>query len=79
MAEPNYEAFAKAILDTFPEGAPGEFGIQELAIKFGLLIETKPDKPCGEDCWCLEYYGEEEFAQGGVTCCRKAWAQEDVK
>lgn len=44
----------------------GDF--QDIAVKHGFLIETKPDKPCSEDgCRCAEIWGDDEFAEGLVT------------
>lgn len=48
----------------------GEF--QDIAVKHGVLVEVKPTKPCAEEgCTCAEVYGDEEFAEGLVTCYRR--------
>jgi len=45
--------------------------LQELAVKHGLLIPTHTEQPCGEECACLEYYGQDDFHRGEVLCYRK--------
>lgn len=55
---------------------PGD--IQEKAIELGLLNEVEVYEPCDRDnCACLDYYSEKEFAAGEVLCCRKNWEVEN--
>lgn len=62
-------AFAQAVLEDWPEGAPDGFDLQELGVKHGLLAlkDPAPTEPCGENCWCAEYYGAHDW-DGGVQC-----------
>jgi hypothetical protein len=62
-------AFADEILSDWPEGFPDGFGIQDLAIKHGLLIGTEKTTPCElAVCNCAEYNGDGEK----VTCYRRS-------
>lgn len=65
----NLRAFALAVLEDWPDGAPDGFDLQDLGVKHGLLAlkDPKPTEPCGERCWCAEYFGTDEFADG-VDC-----------
>jgi hypothetical protein len=62
-------AFALAALEDWPEGAPDGFDLQDLGVKYGLLAlkDPRPTEPCGEGCWCAEYFSSDEFS-GGVDC-----------
>ena len=67
--------FVKALFELcdWPDGGDIDgFDFQEAAIKFGLLVETTPLQPCGEECWCAEYHHFKDFASGAVRCYRKA-------
>lgn len=43
MTEPNWEAFGREIMEAWPEGGVDGFGLQDIAVKHGVLIETKFD------------------------------------
>lgn len=65
--------FAQAIMEAadWPEGGDVEGGqIQDIAEEHGLLVKTEQTKPCGEDCWCLEYNGEISETSPAI-CYRK--------
>ena len=61
-------AFAGAVLDYWPDGAPDGGDLQELAVKHGLLIATPATVPCGENCACAEFYETGDEAD----CYRRA-------
>ena len=64
--------FADRMLVNWPTGDVDGGELQDAAVECGLLIATHPTEPCNEgDCSCLEYFGLEEFAEGGVTCYRR--------
>jgi hypothetical protein len=65
-------AFAQTLMHDWPAGAYDGFTLQDLAEKHGLLkmAEPKPTEPCGEHCWCAEYFRPAEWA-AGVECYRK--------
>lgn len=67
-------AFAIDVLGDWPDdcGVIDGFDVQELALKHGLLTETKQMAPCSENCWCVEYHGSDpgDWADG-VICYRK--------
>lgn len=62
-------AFAQAMLKDWPEGSPDPFDIQDEAVKHGLLVkrDPAPSEPCGEHCWCTDYFSAEDW-RDGVTC-----------
>lgn len=62
-------AFARDILESWPDGGIDGGELQELADKHGLLIPTERSEPCGEDCVCAAEYGLGEFP---LTCYRRA-------
>ena len=68
-AEQKLRAFAKFMLEDWPDSMPDEWAMQDKAIECGLLDETKQEKPCGDDCWCAEYHGADAFP---VTCYRRS-------
>ena len=74
------KGFARDILADWPETAPDEPEIQDLAIKHGLLVAkaVKPTEPCGEDCACAEYFTEREWAEGVECFERVAFIKEGV-
>jgi hypothetical protein len=66
-------AFAQAMMEDWPEGAPDGFALQDLAVKHGLLAlkDPWPFEPCGDNCYCAEYHGGAEGMSEGVECFRK--------
>ncbi len=58
-------AFAKAVMESWPEGDVDGGDLQELAEKFGLISPLTVTEPCGEYCRCQEYG---DFPQ---TCYRR--------
>jgi hypothetical protein len=74
------EAFARKLFEAtdWPEGGDIDGGaFQELAIEHGFLTPETRNEPCGEVCFCAEYYGPDELAEG-VTCYRKTAALEET-
>ena len=67
--KPNLREFARDILDDFPDSFPDGFGIQDLAVKHGVLVAETRTEPCGAEgtCRCVEYHGD---MSEGVTCYR---------
>lgn len=71
-------AFGRKVLDEHRE----EFGdldgewLQETAIKCGLLKYVTVDTPCGDECRCAEYYGQDEWP---VQCLRPTDAAMEPK
>lgn len=65
----NLRAFALAVLEDWPDGAPDAYDLQDLAVKHGLLAarDPKPTEPCGENCWCAGYFSPSEFPNG-IDC-----------
>lgn len=61
-------AFAQDVMQAWPEGDLDGGELQDAAVRHGLLRETHPAEPCGENCWCAEYYGDDEFKDGGAIC-----------
>ncbi len=55
----------------WPEGDIDGGDFQELCVKYGILVEHRPNRPCQEDCPCAEMYSSEEFAAGDVVCYRR--------
>jgi hypothetical protein len=53
--KPDLLAFAQDILANFPNAAPDEYEIQEIAITCGLLIPTAVAEACSENCACADY------------------------
>ena len=41
---------------------------QDKAIELGLLSHVRVAEPCGENCWCTEYYSSDEWP---VECLRE--------
>lgn len=68
--QPNYKAFAVAIIEDFPDSFPDGFDIQDLAVEHGLLKTEIRYKACGEHCQCREYFTEDELARG-AECLRR--------
>lgn len=64
-------AFARAVLDDWPESAPDGFELQDLAAAHGLLVGSTVTEPCGDACQCAEYHGAETMADG-VICYRRS-------
>lgn len=62
-------AFARDILEAWPDGGVDGGELQELAEKHRLLIPTERAEPCGEYCVCAARYGLVEFP---LTCYRRA-------
>lgn len=62
--------FAQHIMQAWPEGDVDGGYLQDTAIDCGLIREKNPapTEPCGEFCACAEYYGSDEFSEGGVRC-----------
>ena len=65
--------FADAMLADFPDIEEPVF---EAAVKYGLLVATKPIVPCIDadpeaHCNCLEGWDRADFAAGRVTCYRR--------
>lgn len=66
-------AFAQELFRGYPEDF-GDFdrgAVQEFAIEHGLLSETKPKAPCGENCSCANYFSGQEFEAGEATCYQR--------
>ena len=64
-------AFARAVLEGWPESAPDGFELQELAIEHGMLVGSTVTAPCGDECQCAEYHGASDMAEG-VICYRRS-------
>ena len=65
--EENLRAFAKEIMDHWPESGVDGDDLQEIAVKHGLLAPTVKYKPCGENCSCADHAGTDEF-KNGLVC-----------
>lgn len=65
-----FRAFAQDVMACWPEGDVDGGHLEELAVKHGLLEETQQTHPCGESCFCRDYYASDEWA-GGIICYRK--------
>lgn len=67
--EPDFEGFARALLDGWPEpwgeGLDG-FELQQLAARYNVLKIESRTTPCSEYCGCAEYHGHGET----VICYR---------
>ena len=62
--------FAIKVLEDWPDMGYLDGGdLQEMAVASNLLIPHIVHGPCGENCNCAEYYGDDEW-QDGVTCYR---------
>ncbi len=62
--------FVLEVLDDFPDiGSLDGGDLQEIAEKHKILIPHIVHGPCGENCYCEQFYGEGEM-QSGVTCYR---------
>jgi hypothetical protein len=71
-------AFARAVLEGWPEGAPDACELQDIAVSAGLLVERTVTEPCGESCACAEYYDQADWEEG-QTCYRRApWLLEEA-
>ena len=65
----NLRGFVRDIMENWPlSDVDGE--LQDLAIKYGLikLRDPPPDKPCGEECTCADFYEFKDFVNGDVEC-----------
>ncbi len=68
--------FAKAMIELadWPEGGDIDgFDFQDAAVKHGILIPEQRSEPCGEDCACNSYYGDNEW-KDGIACYQIAAA-----
>jgi hypothetical protein len=64
--------FAQDLLTEWPNDIEIDgFELQELCVKHRLLIATYPPGPCGEDCWCQGYYGNDRASWKNAVCYRK--------
>ena len=64
--------FALGILEDWPDMGYLDGGdLQEIAVKHNILIPHIVHGPCCDNCFCSEFYGNEEW-QEGVTCYRIA-------
>lgn len=59
--------FARRVMEAWPHGDVDGWELQDAAIEFGLLQETRVHEPCGEQCQCAEYFSSDEW-DSGVTC-----------
>ena len=65
-------AFAKAIMEAWPEGGIEGDDLQEIALKHGMLAPDTRFEPCGEWCQCNGIGGyDSDGWQRGVTCYRR--------
>lgn len=62
--------FIRELFAHFPESFPDGFDIQDVAEKHGILTHHKPVAPCGNGCWCDEYYSRDEWDNGEASCLR---------
>lgn len=64
--------FAQELLAQWPDeiGIDG-FDLQDLCVKHRLLTPTYPRGPCGQECWCRDYYGNALGSWIGAVCYRK--------
>ena len=65
-------AFAKAIMEAWPEGGIEGDDLQEIATRHGLLAPEIRHEPCGEwcNCNCLGDFDSADW-QRGVECYRR--------
>lgn len=62
--------FAQRVMDGWPEyGVDGD-ELQDAAVAYRLLARVTATAPCGTHCWCAEFHGEDDMAEG-VTCYRR--------
>lgn len=62
--------FVREVMESWAIGTAEFIDLQELAIKYGLikLKDPPPDKPCGDECTCADYYEFKDFLAGEVEC-----------
>jgi len=63
----NFKEFANEIIDISRESDIDGADVQDLAVKWGLLVEEMVNEPCDGDCVCAEY------GAFPVSCYRKAY------
>lgn len=64
-------SFARDVMATWPRGDLEGGDLQDLAVKYGLLVPETRYAPCREECFCAGYATVEEF-EAGVICYRRA-------
>lgn len=71
-ADKKFAAFGRWCLTQHRENLGDIDGsdIQDAAIGFGLLHEVRVEKPCAEECSCVEYYGSDNFP---ADCLREVY------
>lgn len=73
MREPDYKAFAIAVMSGWPENdidLSDGIELQDLAEKHGMLVAKEMQEPCGEGCYCSQEVGDSYFP---LTCYRWNW------
>ena len=64
--------FTMEVLEDWPDMGSLDGGdLQDIAVKHNILIPHIVHGPCCDDCFCSEFYGNDEW-QEGVTCYRIA-------
>lgn len=64
-------AFARRVLQVWPEGDLDGGELQQAAVEAGLLVPEQRCAPCGEHCQCVEYHGHDGMVEE-FTCYRLA-------
>lgn len=64
-------AFARRVLQAWPEGDLDGGELQEAAVAAQLLVPHTVTTPCGENCGCADFHGSADMAEG-VNCYRRA-------
>lgn len=66
--------FSNGIVDASDHSMDVDGGtIQDLAVKYGLFDVVTVTAPCGDNCHCVEFHGEDGMSEG-VKCYRKSAA-----
>jgi len=64
--------FALEVLEDWPDMGSLDGGdLQEIAVKHNVLVPHIVHGSCCDDCFCSEFYSDEEWREG-VTCYRIA-------
>lgn len=65
-------AFAREVMESWPDGGIEGDDLQEIAVKHGMLAPEIRHEPCGEWCNCQNLNGlDSDDWKGGVECYRR--------
>ena len=68
-------AFARDVMQAWPDGDLDGADLQDAAVKHGLLTPEQRFEPCGDDgaCWCASMVDHADWVDGVVCYRRAAW------